>query len=89
VSTRDVQIEEVVQFRDFRVERLTLEPACEFSVENDSGYCLLMGIAGHVTVNGVALLPEQALFVSAGTEQIQLSGPAEQKAILLLAKPAT
>lgn len=92
-STPDLQIEEVVQFRDFHVQRLTLQPGGRFlldrkPVEQGSEYCLLMGIAGEVSVNGSALVPEQALFVAAGTEKVELLGSVDKEAILLLARPA-
>lgn len=86
-STKDLRIEEVAEFTDFRVERLSLEPGCRFPLETGSEYCLLMGIAGKVAVSGSAIAPEQALFIPASAEQIEVVGPAGQNAIVLLARP--
>jgi hypothetical protein len=91
VITREpgLQVEEVAEFRDFRVERLTLQAAHECSLDRHPQYSLVMGIAGQVSVDGLMLEAEQALLVAADNERepLRITATAEQPAIILIARP--
>lgn len=86
-SDDNVQIEEVADFEDFRVERLTLKAGRTCMLDSDGRYCLLMGVTGELVANDVALGPEQAVLVPATKVSLALRCDAHSDVIALLARP--
>lgn len=84
-----LHIEEVAAFKDFRVERVSLDAGRECSLAGHAQYCLVMGIAGQVTVDGATVASEQAVLVPAGdaSKVRRIIAAAEEAAIVLIARP--
>lgn len=80
------RIEEVVDFEDFRVERITLSQGASFGVVAGREYALLMSVTEGALLNQRPMKAEQAVFLPAG-EQAQRITSNEQEAVLLLARP--
>jgi hypothetical protein len=82
---RDEKIcrEHVVQFSDFRVERITLELDAKLSLQKKD-YRLLLVVTGEVVLNGRTLRAAESVLIPAISEFWLES---KQKTVLLLAEP--
>lgn len=58
-------VERIVQFNDFQVWRVTLEPGSDFTVPAHPSYLLCMGVRGDTLLGSLSLGAEQAAFVPA------------------------
>jgi mannose-6-phosphate isomerase-like protein (cupin superfamily) len=75
--------ENVVQFSDFRVERITLQRGARFSLQKQD-YQLLLVVEGELALNGKPLRAAEAVLVPAlGDFQVE----SQQETVLLLAEP--
>ena len=61
-----VRCERIVDFEDFEVRRIRIDPGSACRLDCDDSYSLLMGVEGRFAVNGVPIGPEQALLLPAG-----------------------
>ncbi|WIO73028.1 hypothetical protein QP938_06810 [Porticoccaceae bacterium LTM1] len=80
-------LEQVVEFDDFIVRRLTLHPDAEWELEKGWGYGLIMSVSGTPVVSGKDLPAEQALYIPANSGSVAISATSKQQAVLLLAEP--
>lgn len=86
-SPEGVACERIVDFEDFEVRRIRIEPGANYRVFCPDAYSLLMGIEGEVTVGEVTLGPERGVIVPAGRAvDLAMAGGAEPL-ILLQALP--
>jgi hypothetical protein len=82
-----VLVERVVDFTDFQVDRVRLQAQASHSLSGRPDYCLLMVVAGSLTIDRVNLGPEQAALIPAGWQgQLRSAQPA-QGLVFLLAQP--
>jgi len=79
--------EQVVQFDDFVVERVTLGAGEAWRPALLDRYRLVIGVAGQVTISGLCLDPEQAVLIPACASATQFTTGADGKAVFLLAEP--
>lgn len=81
------RIEEVVDFEDFRVERITLSAGTDFDVVAGQRYALLMAVTGGVLLNGKPMEAEQAMLLAANhkTQRVNFRGVGD--GVVLLARP--
>lgn len=87
-------VEQVVQFDDFEVLRITLEPQSSCDLQaffSNVGYALVMPVAGEVTLSGQDLPMENALLLGQGVLARRAGAHALQSSVqpvtLLLALP--
>jgi len=76
--------EQVVQFDEFKVERVTLTSKAQFT-SPQGHYRLILAVSGEVSVEGNLLKPEQARLLPA-CAAIEISGVSES-AVVLIAEP--
>jgi len=82
-----VAAERIVDFPDFEVRRLRLEPGSAESFAHHGSYVLVMVVEGQMELTGVALQAEQAAYLPPGyAVELRSSQPA-QPLVLLLAMP--
>lgn len=82
-----VRVEAVVEFDDFCVQRIFLEPGASLEVPTMLEYLLLMCVAGELQAAASVLQPEQAVLVPAAASSIHLKNSGAAPAIALLANP--
>ncbi|MGQ9427389.1 hypothetical protein ACXYTJ_04135 [Gilvimarinus sp. F26214L] len=87
-----LRVEEVVNFEDFRVERLSVRAGREYVVDAGEDYLLLMGVSGSFQlVQSPAtthIAPEQAVLLPRA-QRARLCCDAASDGIVLVAKPRT
>ncbi len=87
------KVERVVDFDDFEVCRITLQPGgvydliARHGVGRGRAYGVLMGVQGEVSFASQHLRPEQALFLPAAAEHAELSNSQGLPAVFLLSVP--
>ena len=87
-SSPSHKLENIVNFDDFRVFRLTLESGAEWKIPESGQYGLLMGVQGVTEcANGHVQKQEQASLLPACRNALQIINHSEQTAILLFAEP--
>jgi hypothetical protein len=82
-----VAIERIVDFPDFEVRRIRIEPGRSYPLRLDHCYGLVMVVKGELTMTGLNLQAEQAAFLPVGSA-VDI-GPArpDSALVLLLAMP--
>ncbi|GAB1256973.1 hypothetical protein [Aurantivibrio plasticivorans] len=80
-------IESVVEFQDFSVERICLQPSATFSLPLDHSYRLLITVSSGICIDGSQRPSEQAELLPAGTGPLLISNTSASEAVFLLAKP--
>ncbi len=88
VSDAGVTLEGVADFPQFSVQRLTLQAGARHTFETSS-YALTIDVAGECLVNGEQLKSEHAYLVPAYLPTKSIENSSADKAICLLAFPAT
>jgi hypothetical protein len=83
-----VRLEQIVQFDDFIVQRLSLEPNAIFVCKTAGSYVLLITVIGCVQCSDKALAAEQAVLVPAGMGEVSLQNLSATSSTVLLARPA-
>jgi hypothetical protein len=83
-----VQVEQIVTFDDFSVQRIHLAPGAEYVVSLGGDHAVWMGVAGSVCVGSELLGAEAAALVPAAVVSLSLKNKGQQAAIGLLAVPA-
>jgi len=83
-ETKQLRREQVVQFKDFSVERMTLQAGSKHFLSSEY-YSLWMCVSGSVTLNHVALTTEQAVLMPAGLA-VEV-GAGHEEVVLLRAVP--
>lgn len=83
-QTKQLLREQVVEFKDFSVERMTLSSSAKWCTTLNT-YGLVMCLSGSIVLNGVVMMPEQTLLIPVNT-YVELCSEHEP-AILLLARP--
>jgi hypothetical protein len=81
------QIEQVVDFADFLVERWLLEPGASVNLPSVEYYQILMLVSGSITLDRVQIENEQAVLLPAGLPSRVLVNNSTKPWIFLLAKP--
>lgn len=79
------KIEQIVDFDDFTVRRVTLQPGAGYC-QSVPAYALLMAIGGGLQIGSQPLASEQALLLPAATQH-HLQAGAGQPAVALIALP--
>ncbi|MEZ5530006.1 MAG: hypothetical protein R3E57_08770 [Porticoccaceae bacterium] len=89
-TAENYQLEEVVCFDDFRVERLTLKPhAVEgYLLPATDSYALLMSVEGEPLLSEHSFSREEAVLLPARRSSMLLCNPSDTSAIVLLAWPS-
>lgn len=82
-----VRVERIVDFPDFEVRRMRIEPGAEAELALDSSYALAMIVEGELCVDGRNFGPEQAFFVPPGRRLGLIQSQPAQGLVLLLALP--
>ncbi len=80
-------LEQIVDFDDFGVRRLTLEPGSTWSLGPTGLYNLVMSVNGEVTLANTELEAEQSCFLSAEREPVEFMATGTAPAIVLIAEP--
>lgn len=83
----DWQLERIVTFDDFVVDRLSLKPAAEWCLEPGGEYCLLMAVGASFAVGKLSLAHERACFVPAARTTVGCRNLGTEPAALLIARP--
>lgn len=84
-----VRIEAIVEFEDFCVQRIFLEPGVTLAVPTMMEYVLLMSVASDVQVDSLTLAKEQACLVPAACSSVVLTNRGSSQAIVLAANPVS
>ncbi len=79
--------ETVVNFSDFQVERVTLQPGSEVQLHSGDQYALVIGVKGGVELNGKALGAEKAVLIPAISDAIIARNTSSTASVFLLSKP--
>ncbi|TNE77135.1 MAG: hypothetical protein EP334_07285 [Gammaproteobacteria bacterium] len=87
LDNSDCRLEEVVNFDDFRVERLTLAADATYTLPDSSSYVLVMSVDGGVSIGGQVLAAEEAALVPAQRSLTDLENRSRTSATLLMAWP--
>lgn len=84
----DVCLQQVVQFSDFEVLRLTLAAGARWVLGDPSRYKLLMVVDGRPAIDGAACRPEDALLVPAGGDDLVVEALGGIGAVVLICLPS-
>jgi hypothetical protein len=82
-----VQIEQIVAFDDFTVQRIYLAPGTEYCCLTGNSYALLITVLGQVQCGCILLQPEQAVLLPLSAKQVLLQNSGSDIAVLLVARP--
>jgi hypothetical protein len=80
-------LENIVEFSDFSVFRLRLQPGARFNYCSQD-YAVLVGVKGSVHCDKVLVKAEQACIMPAILGQVCMINNDQEEAILLIARPA-
>ncbi len=83
-----VKIERIVQFDDFSVLRIYLEPQAQWRIERSGDYRLLMVVQGAVQCGDLSLQAEEAVLLPAALQTAVLHNAGDTQAVVLLAMPS-
>ena len=78
--------ERIVEFDDFRVDRVALDPGAGWELALRGRYALVMGLSGAPLVAGQRLAEERAMLLPAAAGRIELRAGSDS-ALLLIAQP--
>jgi hypothetical protein len=81
--------ERIVDFEDFEVRRIKVDPGASCRLYCEGSYSLVMGVEGQFAVDEVQLGPEQAMLLPAGTAADIAAGSSAAPLVLLQALPRT
>ncbi len=79
--------EQIVEFDDFVVRRVTLEPGAQRKLSAGAGYALLMVVGAEVQLAGNSLAADTAVLLPVDWSGGEVANWSEQSAYLLLATP--
>jgi hypothetical protein len=82
-----VLVERVVDFPDFEVRRIRIEPGMQLPLQLQDCYGLVMLVEGSLAVSGKVFGPEQALLLPRGAQLTLAPLQAAEPLVLLLALP--
>jgi hypothetical protein len=86
-SDAQICLEEIVDFDDFTVLRLTLAPQSQYHFDKACAYSLLMSLSSGVVVNDVALAAEGAVMMPSGLASHIVNPSDKEPAIVLISIP--
>jgi hypothetical protein len=78
--------EQIVEFDDFRVDRIALDPGARWELALRGRYALAMSVSGAPRVAGQRLAEESAMLLPAAAGRVQLRAGSDP-ALLLIARP--
>ena len=78
--------ERIVEFDDFRVDRVALDPGTDWELALGGRYALVMSLGGDPQVAGQQLGEERAMLLPAAASRIELRA-GSAPALLLIARP--
>lgn len=87
VNEAGILLEQVAEFPQFSVQRLTLEPGAHYTF-NANRYGLTIGVSGVCLINGDKLESEQAVLIPAYLQTRQIENRSAEKSVCLLAVPS-
>jgi hypothetical protein len=82
-----IKIELVVEFEDFYVHRVSLQPGADYRIEGIEHYCLVMAVQNNLIIGRSNLAPEQAVLLPAALKTEKISTCSDQFACFLVAHP--
>ena len=82
-----VMVEQIVDFPDFEVRRVSLSPGRSLELDCGDSYQLLMMVEGKALVGDAVLGPEQAALLPSGQRFFLGHGDAAEALVALVAKP--
>ena len=82
-----VLIEEVVDFSDFTVVRITLAPGAHSELSLPADYAVAIGVKGLTLVSGKTMIAEQAFFFPKALSRSVLANESTQESVLLVSTP--
>jgi len=82
-----INIEQIVAFDDFTVQRIFLEPGAVMSCERQGDHALMMVVSGDVTLADTVFSAEQAALIPASATALSLINHGKHSAVCLLALP--
>ena len=86
-KSEGINIERIVDFDDFQVQRITLAGGIEYRLPAAESYGLLMAIDEGLVVSGSALAPERAVLIPKALAEVELVNTSPEKNTFLLAYP--
>jgi hypothetical protein len=86
-SSPGVTVEQIVDFPDFEVQRLTMGAGMQSQVESGPSYALLLVVTGVLELAGSRYGPEQAVLLPRMWRGAVLAPQASAPLVLLLARP--
>ncbi len=86
-SPPGVTVEQIVDFPDFEVQRLAINPGMQWQVESGPSYALLLVVIGILELAGSRYRAEQAVLLPRGWSGAVQALSASAPVVLLLAKP--
>lgn len=87
LDTGGVRVERIVDFPDFEVRRLVVEPGAEFDLPTPDDYALLIVVQDVLALGGCGLAAEQAVLIPRGWRPRRFRHSGAQPLILLLGHP--
>lgn len=85
-QAQGVKRERVVAFDDFEVERISLQPGAQLTLE-EPAYAVLIAVTAGVLLESDPLAPEAACFIPAARACFRLANGGAGEAVLLLSRP--
>lgn len=82
-----VRCEEVVIFEDFQVHRVTLQSGAKWKLPGSGAYALVMTIEGMLSLAEQQIGQEQAVFVPASSQEVNLQNLASAPCVALISQP--
>jgi hypothetical protein len=86
-ESTEVKVEQVVDFDDFSVLRVTLASGASYQLDQAMAYCLVMSLSENVVVSGVSLSTEGAVMVPSSLQVKVYNGANDGGAMVLISVP--
>lgn len=86
-SGQNWQLERIVTFDDFTVDRLTIDAGGHWVLEADGEYGVVMAVGAQFSVGSLSLAHEQACFIPAQREGLGCKNESGGQGVLLIARP--
>lgn len=86
-KTKTELVEEVVDFSDFTVLRITLAPNGQFELPLNYDYALAIGVKGGTNIANCDLAPEQAVLLPRSITGCEITNSGDEESVLLVSLP--
>jgi hypothetical protein len=86
-GAQDVRVEQIADFPEFEVQRITMQPGRGWRPESCPDYRILMVLSGSLDVAGVPYGPEQAVLLPRLWRGLLAAAEGAQPPVFLVARP--